>query len=97
MNLNNNLYPIVLDQNVHVLLKVESFYNKLDKVKEKPWFNTKTFNYMANDHLIDWLKMYASRDRTISKDELNFEETFLSFLSKRVSYLKTKLLNIFVR
>ena len=62
----------------------ESFYNKLDKVKEKPWVSaTKTFNYMSNDHLVDWLKMYASRDRTISKDEINFEETFLSFLSKK--------------
>ena len=45
----------------------ESFYNKLDKVKEKPWVSaTKTFNYMSNDHLVDWLKMYASRDRTFS-------------------------------
>ena len=62
----------------------ESFYNKLDKLKEQPWVSaTKTFNYMANDHLVDWLKIYASRDRSFSKDELNFEETFLSFLSKK--------------
>ena len=36
--------------------------------------------------------MYASRDRTISKDDLNFEETFLSFLSKKGVILKIKLL-----
>ena len=62
----------------------ESFYNKLDKVKEKPWVSaTKTFNYMANDHLVDWLKIYASRNRSVSRDDLNFEDTFLSFLSKK--------------
>ena len=53
----------------------ESFYNKLDKLKEQPWVSaTKTFNYMANDHLVDWLKIYASRDRSFSKDELNFSK-----------------------
>lgn len=71
-----------------------SFYTKLDQLREKPWISaTKTFNYMANDHLVDWLKMYASRDRTISKDDLNFEETFLSFLSKKGVIFENKVVD----
>ena len=86
-----------------IIESYDNFYEKLDKIKEKPWISaTKTFNYMANDHLVDWLKMYTARDRTISRDEISFEETFLSFLSKKgiifenkvVDYIRSQNFNI---
>lgn len=69
-------------------------YEQLDKIKEKQWVAaTKTFNYIKNDHLVDWLKNFGSRERSYSTDEIDFEETFSSFLSKKGIVFEKKIVD----
>ena len=55
---------------------------KVDNIK---WISaTKTYNYMINDHLVDWLSLYGKKERSLSFDLVtNSTNTFDDFIKKK--------------
>ena len=67
----------------------------LKTIKRKiSWVSaTKTYNYMINDHIIDWLTRYSRKERTLSFDLSTNNDSFSDFLKKKGCEFEKKVVN----
>jgi len=66
---------------------------KINKRKISWVAATKTYNYMVNDHIIDWLTRFSRKERTLSFDLSTNNDSFSEFLKKKGCEFEKKVVN----